>query len=209
MSWVSAALVLFFVMDPLGNLPPFTTILGRVEPSRRRLVLVRELLIALAFLLAFLFLGHHLLALLGLKQEAIRVGGGIVLFVIALRLIFPPERGVFGPSGDGEPLVFPLAVPLIAGPSAFATILLLVDGSGQVPWLALTALLAAWAASALILAAAPLLLRVLGHRGLSAMERLMGMLLVMLAVQMVLEGVQSFLARPVAEAAANAAQAWV
>jgi MarC family membrane protein len=191
---VSAALVLFFVMDPLGNIPVFSSILSRVPPERRRAVLARELLIALGFLLLFLFAGRILLDLLSLKQEAIRVGGGIVLFLIALRLVFPPERGIVGETFEGEPFVFPLAVPLIAGPSAFATVLLLVESAPNQRIVWLIAVGCAWAASAIILSGASLLLRVVGRRGLLALERLTGMLLVMLAVQMALEGIQAFLA---------------
>jgi MarC family membrane protein len=194
MSIVSAALILFFVMDPLGNIPVFSTILGRVSPSRRRIVLGRELVISLLFLLLFLFAGQAIMELLSLKQDSIRVGGGMVLFLIALRLIFPPERGLFGETIEGEPLVFPLAVPLIAGPSSFAAVLLLVKTEPARRWEWLLALVCAWVASALLLSASELLLRVIGRRGLMAIERLTGMLLVMISVQMVLDGVRGFLA---------------
>lgn len=194
MKIISMALVLFFVMDPLGNLPLFSGILERVAPERRRKVLARELVIALGFLVVFLFAGQQVLDLLHLQQEAIRVGGGIVLLVIALRMIFPPQHGMLGDALDGEPLVFPLAVPLIAGPSALATILFLVEG-GPGQWLpGFLAILLAWAASAVILLASSLILRIVGKRGILAIERLMGMLLVMLAVQMVLEGLEKFFA---------------
>ena len=194
MSIVSMALVLFFVMDPLGNLPVFSSVLERVDPKRRRIVLARELLIALAFLVLFLFVGRKVLDVLHLQQEAIQVGGGIVLFVIALRLIFPPERGLLGETLEGEPLVFPLAVPLIAGPSALATILFLVESGPDQRVAGLIAVVCAWAATASILLASSFILRIVGRRGIHAIERLMGMILVMLAIQMVLEGVRAFLA---------------
>ena len=193
-SIVSMAIVLFFVMDPLGNLPVFSSVLERVAPERRRRVLARELLLALIFLIIFLFVGRKLLALLHLQYEAIRVGGGIVLFLIALRLIFPPERGLLGDTLEGEPLVFPLAVPLIAGPSAFATILFLVESGPDQRIAGWIAIVTAWAASAAILFTSAFILRVIGKRGILAVERLMGMLLVMLSIQMVLEGVRAFLA---------------
>lgn len=192
---LTAALVLFFVMDPLGNIPLFTAILSRLPESRRRKVLARELVIALGFLLTFLFAGERLLAALGLESAAIRVGGGIVLLVIALRLIFPQDQSLFGDAPEGDPLVFPLAVPLIAGPSAFATVLLLVESLPRPQEQGLVVILAAWSASALILSAAPLFLRILGRRGLAAAERLMGMLLLMLATQMIMEGAEAFLRR--------------
>ncbi|GJM45223.1 MAG: UPF0056 inner membrane protein [Gemmatimonadota bacterium] len=192
-SIISAALTLFFVMDPIGNVPFFINVLDGVEPRRRRFVLARELLIALALLLAFLYGGQLLLNLLHLDTDAIRVGGGIVLFLIALRLIFPTERAWAADDLGGEPLVFPLAVPMVAGPSALATILLLAQTSSIPRSETLLAIVLAWAASALILFASSGLLKVLGRRGLLAAERLMGMLLVMLSVQMVMEGVRAFL----------------
>jgi multiple antibiotic resistance protein len=191
-SFVSAALILFFVMDPLGNLPVFSAVLSHVRPERRNAILARELLIALAFLILFLFVGGFVLDLMSINREAIRVGGGIVLFLIAIRMIFPPESGVFGETPDGEPLVFPLAVPLIAGPSALATVLLLVESMPDQQWALLGAVASAWTASAVVLLFSAALLRVVGRRGLLAVERLMGMLLVMLSVQMVLEGVRAF-----------------
>ncbi len=194
MSIVSAALTLFFVMDPLGNVPIFITVLERVEASRRRVVLARELLIALGLLVAFLFFGETLLDLLHLDTDAIRVGGGIVLFLIALRLVFPPEKAWAGDQLDGEPFVFPLAVPMIAGPSALATILLLGQTTPADRLSVLIAIACAWVASAIILFGSSGLLKIVGRRGLLAAERLMGMLLVMLSVQMVLEGVRAFLA---------------
>jgi multiple antibiotic resistance protein len=191
-SIVTSALVLFFVMDPLGNIPVFASILGHVAPARRRRVLVRELLVALGCLVLFLLAGKLLLSALGLRPDAIRVGGGIVLFLIAIRLIFPGEGGVFGETLEGEPFVFPMAVPLIAGPSSFATVLLLAEPvhGGLAPGLAAIGI--AWSASAVILAGSSGLLRIMGQRGLLAVERLTGMLLVMLAVQMTLEGVDGF-----------------
>ena len=161
--------------------------------KRRRLVLGRELLIALGFLLAFLYGGRALLDMLGLEPDTLRIGGGIVLFVIALRMIFPQARPLFGDNPDDDPLVFPLAVPLVAGPSALATVLLLVDTLPNPAVDGAVAVIAAWAASSAILVGSSGLMRVIGHRGLAAMERLMGMLLLMIATQMVMEGVGGFL----------------
>jgi multiple antibiotic resistance protein len=119
----SAVLTLFLVMDPLGNIPPFLSVLKNVQPERRRRVLVREILIAYVVLLVFLFLGKRVLALLSLQQETISVAGGIVLFLIALRMVFPQDRGLFGETLEGEPFIVPLAIPLVAGPSALAVLL--------------------------------------------------------------------------------------
>lgn len=189
----SAILTLFLVMDPLGNIPPFLSVLKKVHPDRRRRVLLREILIAYIVLLVFLFLGRRVLALLSLQQETISVAGGIVLFLIALRMIFPKEGGLFGETLEGEPFIVPLAIPLVAGPSALAVLLLLQQPEGSVTWQLLLAVTIAWALSAVILLSSTLLYRILKERGLIAMERLMGMLLVMLAVQMFMNGVAHFL----------------
>ena len=192
MTFASAAILLFLVMDPLGNVPLFVTALERVAPERRTRVLVRELVIALVALLAFLFFGRAVVGLLGIREESISIAGGIVLFLISLRMLFPAPGGAAeGPAG--EPFVVPLAIPLVAGPSALATLLLLAGQEGARPALLAGALVAAWVASAAILLASPLLHRALGERGLVAFERLMGLLLVALAVQMFLDGVAIYL----------------
>ncbi|HEX7334086.1 MAG TPA: YhgN family NAAT transporter [Pyrinomonadaceae bacterium] len=188
----SAILTLFLVMDPLGNIPPFLSVLKGVPAERRRHVLIREILIAYVVLLVFLFLGKRVLALLGLQQETISIAGGIVLFLIALRMVFPREGSLFGGSLEGEPFIVPLAIPLVAGPSALA-VLLLLEQSEAVTGRLLLAVTIAWALTAVILLSSTLLYRLLKERGLIAMERLMGMLLVMLAVQMFMNGVANFL----------------
>jgi multiple antibiotic resistance protein len=192
--FVSAVATLFLIMDPLGNIPPFLAILNAVKPERRRRVLVREIFFAYLALLACLFLGNVVLRFLRLDEATISVAGGIVLFLIALRMIFPSER----PSEDtleGEPFVVPLAVPLFAGPSALAFLLLLQRSAPGRTASLLLAMTIAWAASGAILLSSTFLHRLLRERGLIAMERLMGMLLVMIAVQMFMDGVKSFFAR--------------
>jgi multiple antibiotic resistance protein len=179
-------------MDPLGNVPLFLSILRTVTPERRRIVLVREIGFAYGVLVTFLLVGEYLLRFLGLQQQAISIAGGIVLFLIALRMIFPGEGGLAGPSLEGEPFVVPLAIPLLAGPSTLATVLLLQSTAPATGRLIL-ALTIAWAVSGAILLSSTFLYRVLKERGLIAMERLMGMLLVMVAVQMLLNGVRVFL----------------
>ncbi len=194
MDTLTAAVTLLLVMDPLGNLPVFIAVLDRVPAARRRKVLVRELLFALGVALAFLFAGRPVLQFLGLRQESISIAGGIVLFLIALNMLFPAEGGL-AEQPEGEPFVVPLAVPFIAGPSALATLLLLERSDPGRLWDWLLALLGAWAATAAVLLSAPALLRVLGRRGLIALERLTGMLLVMIAVQMFLDGVARYLGK--------------
>lgn len=152
----------------------------------------RETLFAYVILLIFLFLGEYFLRLLSLREETISIAGGIVLFLIALRMIFPPGRSALADTPEGEPFLVPLAVPLIAGPSTLAALLLLRSGPGSTLEL-LLALTIAWALSALILLSSNLLYRLLKQKGVIAMERLMGMLLVMLAAQMFMNGVAKFL----------------
>jgi multiple antibiotic resistance protein len=188
----SAGMTLLLIMDPLGNIPLFLSALKDVRPERQRRVLLREILFAFLILLTFFFLGKYLLRFLSLQQETISIAGGIVLFLIALRMIFPPERDALADAPEGEPFLVPLAVPLIAGPSTLAALLLLRSGPLSTPEL-LLALTIAWAVSAIILLSSTLLYRLLKQRGLIAMERLMGMLLVMLAVQMFMNGVGKFL----------------
>lgn len=189
----SAVITLFLIMDPLGNVPVFLAVLKQVPPERRRKILIREVLIAYAVLLFFLLVGDHALRLLQIQQETISIAGGIVLFLIALRMVFP-QSGTHDDVSAGEPLVVPLAIPLIAGPSTLATLLLLRADAGATfeLWLATTI---AWSATAAILIAAPFFYRALGERGLIAMERLMGMVLVMISVQMFLNGVATFMGR--------------
>lgn len=189
----SAVLTLFLVMDPLGNIPPFLSVLKNVKRERQRRVLIREILIAYCVLLAFLFLGKRALEFLSLQQETISIAGGIVLFLIALRMIFPYESRLIADTLEGEPFVVPLAIPFIAGPSTLAVLLLLQQSDGNITLQLFVALTIAWALSAMILLSSTLLYRVLRERGLIALEKLMGMLLVMLAVQMFMNGFARFL----------------
>jgi multiple antibiotic resistance protein len=189
----SAMLTLFLIMDPLGNLPVVVAILKNIPQQRRMKVLIRELLLSLVVLLLFLYGGQSFLKLLGVKQEAVSIAGGIILFLIALKMIFPAPGGVIGLKEGEEPFLFPLAVPMIAGPSILAALILLANQQpGQMfDWT--LALVGAWLVSSAILMVAPLLHRVFGERGLTAMERLMGMILVIIAVQMLLNGIGHYL----------------
>lgn len=193
MDLVSATVTLFLVMDPLGNVPMFLALLKDLEPRRRRRVIVREMLIALLIMAIFLFFGSSVLGFLGLKSETISIAGGIVLFLIALRMVFPQEGGVMGEMPGGEPFIVPLAIPFVAGPSTLATLILFSQQQGHLLESSL-AMLIAWLATAVILIFSTKFYKILGDRGLAAMERLMGMLLIMIAVQMLLNGVLEFAA---------------
>lgn len=195
MDLVSAVVTLFLVMDPLGNVPLFLSVLKTVPPERRRRVLLREIGFAYLVLMVFLLGGNAVLRFLGLEHEAVSVAGGIVLFLIALRMIFPGDGSLSGEPLDGEPFIVPLAIPLIAGPSTLATLLLLRRADASFPSALMLAVTIAWAISGAILLSSTFLYRVLGKRGLIAMERLMGMLLVMVAVQMLMNGIRTFMGR--------------
>ncbi len=191
MDFLTAFLTLLLVMDPLGNIPIFLAVLRDVEEKRRKWVLLRELLIALGILLLFLFFGGAVLDALGLQTQTISIGGAIVLFIIAIRMIFPPVGGgVMGDHPEGEPFIVPLAIPLVAGPSAMAFLMLIVHQRPDMMFEWTGALVAAWLISALILFFSPKFYRILGERGLVAVERLMGMILVMISVQMALDGLK-------------------
>ncbi|HWU53133.1 MAG TPA: YhgN family NAAT transporter [Tahibacter sp.] len=193
MSTVSAGILLFLIMDPLGNIPIFLSLLKGVAPERRRRVLLRELLIALVVLFAFLLGGQYILKVLQLKQESVSIAGGIILFLIGVKMVFPPKEGVFGHAEGGEPFIVPMAIPGVAGPSAMAALLLLTHTQpGKLPQWAL-ALFSAWLATALILWSATYLYRLLGESVLTALERLMGMILIALSVQMLLDGIAKYL----------------
>ena len=190
MDILSAGLTLLLIMDPLGNIPVFLSVLKNVESeSRKRKILIRELAIALIVLLVFLFIGQYLLQWLNLRQEAVHIAGGIVLFLIALRMIFPTEKGIMGDFPEGEPLIVPLAVPLLAGPSTLAMLILLARSQPERIFEWVIAVLGAWGVTSLIMLSSATFHKIFGNRGLIAVERLMGMVLVAISVQMLLDGI--------------------
>lgn len=187
MSLLSTTLVLFLVMDPLGNLPLFVSALSDVRPERRTRIVLRESAIALGILVVFLVSGKILMATLGLSEAALRIAGGAILFLIAVHMIFPREGGLFGADLAGEPLIVPLAVPLVAGPSSLCLVLVMSADESLEGGVGIAALCLAWLASTAILLLAQPVRRLLGRRGLVALERLMGLVLGVLAVQMILD----------------------
>lgn len=192
----ATALTLFLIMDPLGNIPIFLSVLDSVPEKRRKPIIVRELLIALGLMVLFLFAGGSILHTLGLSREAVAIGGGVVMMIIAIRMIFPAPGGVLPNDSDdgGEPFIVPLAVPLVAGPSILATLILLVERNPDQIMKSLSAVVLAWSVSAVILYFSTKLYKILGSRGLKAIERLMGMILISISVQMLLNGFKSYLA---------------
>jgi multiple antibiotic resistance protein len=190
MTIVSIVLLLFIVLDPFGNLVTLNTLLRDYEPARRRRIMLRESIIALGILLLATFAGQPILSALGLHSYALGIAGGIVLFMIALGMLFPAHRLIEDAKLE-DPLIVPIAMPLIAGPSAISMVILLAEK--HTAWLVAGAVAIASLAITAILSVSPAIYGFLGRRGALAMERLMGMLLVMLSVQMILDGIDAYM----------------
>lgn len=195
MSLVQSTILLVLVLDPFGNVPLVASALKAVPEHRRARVVLRELAIAYAVLVLFLVGGGPLLALLNLSETSLSIAGGVILFLIALRMVFPRGEGLLGEIPEGEPLIVPIAIPLIAGPSALATVIVLASRSPQGVTAGLAALTLAMAVSALVLVFAERIARRLGKRGTAALERLMGLLLTAIAVELTLSGIERFIAQ--------------
>ena len=194
MELISAVSLLLLTIDPLGNVPAFISLLKPVPENRRKPVVIRELFFSLGIMLAFVFLGRNLAGILGIQQEAITIAGALVLFLIALEMILPGKgrNSANTEEHDTEPFIVPLAMPLIAGPSALATIILITSKPGGT-WTGFYAVMIAWCITFCTLVSAPAIMRLLKERGSRAVERMMGMLLVMLSVQMFLNGLGEYL----------------
>jgi len=189
----SATILLILVIDPFGNVPLVVAAMRNVAPERRVRVVLRECAAAFALLLAFMFGGQTFLRWLQLSETSLTIAGGIILFLIAIRMVFHHPEGIFGDVPGGEPFLVPLAIPSIAGPSALATVMLMAsrDPGRIASWM--LALTAAMAATAVVLALADRLQRWLGERAVLAFERLMGLVLTALAVEMLLGGARTFI----------------
>jgi MarC family membrane protein len=193
-TFASATILLLLITDPFGNIPIFAHALKSVAPERRTIVILREVLIAFGLLLGFMFVGDSFLRLMNLSQLSLQIAGGVVLFLIALRMIFPPVAGETA-EAVGEPLIVPLAIPALAGPSAMATVMLLVSQAPErrMEWVA--ALCVTMTVGALVLVLAERIQRVVGERVVIAIERLMGLILVAVAVEMLLRGIKAFVSQ--------------
>lgn len=191
MTLFSIALVLFLIMDPIGNISSYLSLVNGLPKKRRMWIVVREMLIALAFMILFNYIGEFLFILLGISETAVRLSSGVILFLVAIKILFPSQDSIRANLPKGEPFIIPLAVPLIAGPSLLATIMLFAHLESSQP-LMLAAIFIAWLSAAAVLFFAEPLERVLGKNGLTACEKLMGMVLVLLATQRFLEGIVLF-----------------
>jgi multiple antibiotic resistance protein len=188
----TSAITLILVMDPLGNIPLFLSILKDIPLKRQSRIIIRECFIAFLILTLFLFFGAHILRGLHITQSALHISGGIILFIIALRMIFPHPDTPVADRIAGEPFIVPLAIPLTAGPASLATVMLFASQyPGQISaWF--IAIIIASVVTALVLLCSRYLMQILRMRGLIALERLMGMVLTMLAVQMFLSGIGEY-----------------
>lgn len=196
MTVLSAATLLFLVMDPFGNIPIFLSILERYSAPQRLRIIARELMIALAVLMLFLFAGQYILDALGISESSLTAAGGVILFLIALRMVFPKAGGVMehDPNDDSEPLVVPLAIPLIAGPSAMASVMFIMSSDPMRAPIWAGAVFLAWLLTGTVLMLAVRFSRLLGRRGLTAIQRLMGMILTAIAINMMMTGIREFFA---------------
>lgn len=196
-SFLSSTILLVLITDPLGNIPFFISALRHVRPERRRVVVARECLVAFGALLVFLLAGRPILRVLHLSEDALRVSGGVVLLLIAIRMIFP-ERGARLGEDDaegGEPFIVPVAIPLIAGPSAMATVLLMSSPDPMRMLSLAGSLTVTIAITAAVFVSSHRIRKVLGEQAITAMERLMGLVLTAIAVEMLLGGVASYIRR--------------
>jgi MarC family membrane protein len=190
---LSMALALFLLMDSIGNVPLFIALLKNIPAKRQRKIIFRELVIALLIILLFWALGAPLLFFLNIEMPTILIAGGIILFLIAIKMIFPTRKiSKTEAPREKEPFIVPLATPLVAGPAVLAAVML-YSGQRENAWVSISAIILAWVASTLILLCSPLLKKMLGDKGLTALERLMGLVLTLLAVQMFLDGVLRFM----------------
>lgn len=192
-SIIGTAILLMFILDPFGNVPILLAILKNVDKSKKKYIILRESVFGLILLLVFFFFGDTFLNVFHLETASVTIAGGVIFFIIALKMIFPGEKGNATLFGGEDPFIVPIAIPLIAGPSALATILIMTRSHSDNFWQLFASLMLAWFFSTLILYMSPFLYKVLRDKGLSALEKLMGMLLLMLSVQMLIDGIRDVL----------------
>ncbi len=190
--FLSAVILLTLVADPFGNMPLVNAMLGGVAAPRRRIIILRECLIAYGVLLAFMFGGQSVLALMNLSQTSLSIAGGVILFMIAIRMVFARMSGAFGAGNGSEPFIVPLAIPLIAGPSALATVMLMASRDPDKVGMWAAAITVTMAITTVVLLAGAKLHRWLGEHAMQAIERLMGLILTAIAVEMLLAGIREF-----------------
>lgn len=192
MELFSVAFSLFLLMDPFGNIPIFTAVLKDIPRKKQAYIIMRELIIALVVIVAFYYVGDLILHFLGISQESVSLAGGIILFVIAMKMVFPADQEESSFKTKHEPFIVPLAIPMVAGPSILAAVMIFSHDVTREHYL-LPSIVIAWLASTGILLSSTMLTRLFGHKGLVAIERLMGLILTLIAIQMFLEGINLFI----------------
>jgi MarC family membrane protein len=195
-TFLSAFVLLLLVLDPFGSLPIFISVMRTVPVQRRTMVAIRESLIAFGVLLLFMLAGQSFLALMRLSERSMEVAGGVILLIIAIRMVFASGGEIYAADGQREPLIFPLAVPLMAGPSALATVLLLASRQPDRLLIWVGALTAAMAVSAIVLLAADRIRKLIGSSMVAALEKLMGLVAAAIAVEMILAGLKRYFLEP-------------
>lgn len=191
-SFFQTFILLLLVTDPFGNVPLFVTALKDVPQARRGRIVVRECAIAFGLLLLFMFFGRHFLTALQLTDISLRIGGSVILLIIAIRMIFPHPDGVLGKSEHGEPFIVPLAIPALAGPSALATVLLFSSQTTEEVMVHVAALASVFVVWLAVFLGAERLQQVLGAQVMTAFERLMGLILTAMSIEMLLSGIRAF-----------------
>ena len=190
--FISSVITLALVMDGFGNIPLFITALKKVAPERRKTVLLRELGIALLIMVAFLFLGKWFLNAFGIHEYSLSIAGGIILFIISVKLVFGGEEEPKNDPKEDEPFVVPLAIPLVAGPAALSMVMITAAQQSNKLITLGAVIVASLINSAILMSSFPLS-NLLGKRGLIAIERLTGMILILMSVDMVMGGISDFM----------------
>lgn len=185
-TFFSITLTLFFVIDALGKIPQYRALLEPLEPKRRRKIAARELFFALIIMVLFHYVGEFLLTILGISKTTVQIAGGTILFLIAIRLIFSEEG--LAKWGKKEPFIVPIATPLIASPSLLAIIMIFAQDMDS-DFIVLGAIFASWLLSAIVFFFSGAIYSILKDKGSLALQRLMGLIVAMVAVQMFLQGI--------------------
>lgn len=195
MKLYSSLILLILVMNPLGNIPVFLSILKPIDPKRHTRIIIREVFIAFLLLMMFMLFGQYLLHGMQISEQALGISGGIILFLIAIRMIFPeekPKADKIAPGVVSEPFIVPLAIPMTAGPAAMTTVMLFMTQHPEVGFWWIIVLILAAVIFAIIILSARYLSNIFSEKGLIALERLSGMMLTAMAIQMFLTGLESY-----------------
>lgn len=197
--FLSTTFLLFFVMDPIGNIPIFIVVLEQIPQKQKRWIIIREVIFAMIILIIFLFLGNTILKYLNISHSSLKISGSILLFLISMRMIFPPtapgnlKQSVFGELPEGDPFLFPLAIPSLAGPSAITTVILISNQNPSMINIWIFSIILSCTLALLILLSSNFIFKHAGKKGIFALEKLMGMALTAISIEMFLKGIKEYL----------------